>query len=72
MKVTTQFNRRHFLKATATATVPFLLPSALWSADSPPSQKLTMGFIGMGTQSRGLLGGFLGRETRVLADAAGR
>lgn len=67
MKATPQFSRRHFLKATATATVPFLLPSAVWSADSPPSEKLTMGFIGMGTQSRGLLGGFLGRETRVLA-----
>jgi predicted dehydrogenase len=26
-----------------------------------------MGFIGMGTQSRGLLGGFLGLETKVLA-----
>ena len=26
-----------------------------------------MGFIGMGTQSRGLLGGFLGQDTQVVA-----
>jgi predicted dehydrogenase len=69
MKTTHQFNRRHFLKATATATAaaPFLLPSSLWSAETPPSERLTMGFIGMGTQGRGLLGGFLGMETRVQA-----
>ena len=69
MKTKTQFSRRHFLKAaaTVTATAPFLLPRHVWSADTAPSRRLTMGFIGMGTQSRGLLGGFLGRNTRVLA-----
>ncbi len=69
MNRNTPFNRRHFLKAaaTVTATAPFLLPSHVWSAATPPSGRLAMGFIGMGTQSRGLLGGFLGMATRVLA-----
>jgi len=69
MKTTTQFSRRHFLKTTAAvaATAPMLLPSRLRSAESAPSGRLAMGFIGVGTQGRGLLGGFLGLETRVLA-----
>jgi predicted dehydrogenase len=69
MKTTSQSNRRHFLKATATATAaaPFLLPASIWSAETPPSGRLTMGFIGLGTQGRGLLGGFLGLETQVVA-----
>lgn len=69
MKETALLSRRHFLKATATitATTPFLLPSQVWSAATPPSERLTMGFIGVGTQGRGLLGGFLGMATRVLA-----
>jgi predicted dehydrogenase len=69
MKSTAQFSRRHFLKAaaTVTATAPLLLPARLWSAETPPSGRLTMGFIGLGTQGRGLMRGFLGRQTRVLA-----
>jgi len=59
--------RRSFLKhSAAAAAVPFLLPSDVWAAK--PNDKITMGFIGMGKQSRGLLGGFMGRsDTRVLA-----
>src|SRR5205807_629681 len=49
------------------ATAPFLLPSSLWSAETPAGSRLSMGFIGVGTQGRGLLGGFLGLETRVVA-----
>jgi predicted dehydrogenase len=69
MNTTHQVNRRHFLKAasTLTAAAPFILPSRVWGADVAPSGRLTMGFIGMGTQSRSLLTGFLGHETRVLA-----
>jgi predicted dehydrogenase len=69
MKSNAQFSRRHFLKAvaTVTATAPLLLPARLWSAATPPSGRLTMGFIGLGTQGRGLMRGFLGRATRVLA-----
>jgi predicted dehydrogenase len=69
MKSTARFSRRRFLMAaaTVTATTPFLLPDRLWGATAPPSARLTMGFIGLGTQGRGLLRGFLGRQTRVLA-----
>ncbi len=62
-----QTSRRTFLKSLAAgaAASPFILPSHVWSA--APGGKVTMGFIGMGTQSRGLLGNFLGQETRVVA-----
>ena len=62
-------SRRSFLKRSAAATLltPYLLPSRVWSAEVKPNSRLTMGFIGMGTQARGLLGGFLGNDTRVLA-----
>lgn len=62
-------SRRAFLKQTAAAAVaaPFLLPSRVWSADSSPNSRLGMGFIGMGKQAQGLLGGFLGQDTQVLA-----
>jgi len=46
---------------------PHLLPSHLWAAEAKPNSRLTMGFIGMGTQSRGLLRSFLGQDTRVVA-----
>jgi predicted dehydrogenase len=61
--------RRSFLKRTAAtaAVAPFILPSRIWAAETPPNSRLTMGFIGMGTQNRGLLGGFLGSDTQVLA-----
>lgn len=62
-------SRRAFLKqaAAAAAVTPFLLPSRVWSAETPPNSRLTMGFIGVGMQGRGLLGGFLGQDTQVLA-----
>ena len=61
-------SRRSFLKqAAGPAAVPFVLPSSVWAADTKPNSRLTMGFIGMGTQNRGLLGGFLGQETQVVA-----
>ncbi len=55
--------RRAFLAASASAAAPFLLPSALWSAEVKPSDRITLGFIGVGTQGRGLLGGFLSNPT---------
>lgn len=61
-------SRRTFLKcAASTVAAPLVLPSHLWSAETKPGAKLRMGFIGMGTQSRGLLGGFLSQDTQVLA-----
>ena len=62
-------SRRSFLKQTATSAVavPFILSPAVWAAKTPPSSRVGMGFIGMGKQSRGLLGAFLGQQTQVLA-----
>ena len=61
-------SRRSILKTMiASAVAPFLLPSRVWSAPVGPNSKLTMGFIGMGKQSHGLLSGFLARDTQVLA-----
>ena len=60
--------RRQLLAASTLGAVPFILPSYLRAADTAPSKRVTMGFIGMGTQGRGLLGGFLGdREVQVVA-----
>ncbi len=69
MNKTRQISRREFLKAasTLTAAAPFIIPSRVWGADAAPGDRLTMGFIGMGTQSRGLLSNFLHQETRVVA-----
>jgi predicted dehydrogenase len=61
-------SRRSFLKVTAASVAaPWILPSHMRAADTKANSRLTMGFIGMGTQNRGLLGGFLGQETQVLA-----
>ena len=57
-------SRREFLKVAAAA--PLVLPSSLWAAQTSPNSQLTMGFIGMGKQSRGLLNHFLYRS-QVLA-----
>src|SRR5450759_2805701 len=64
-------NRRQFLKA-ASATVlttPFLLHAAgAASARKGPNDLITMGFIGTGTQGRGLLNNFLAMpDTQVVA-----
>ena len=56
-------SRRSFLGASAVASAgPLLWPRAS-AADPAPSDKLTLGFIGVGTMGRGHLGGFLGRNT---------
>jgi predicted dehydrogenase len=53
-------SRRTFLKtASAIAAAPFILPSRVWAAKTPPSERIVMGFIGMGKQNRGLLNNFL-------------
>jgi predicted dehydrogenase len=66
-----QFNRRQFLKSTsiATASAPLLWSSA-WAAPGQkgPNDRIILGFIGMGTQGRGLLQGFLNHsDTQVVA-----
>ncbi len=71
MSNTQRLTRRGFLKAASalTASAPFLLPSHIWAAEGGgPNSKIVMGFIGVGKQGRGLLGGFLGRnEVQVVA-----
>jgi len=64
-----KISRRGFVKtAVFCGSVPFILPSRIWSAEVKPNDKITMGFIGMGTQARYLLGGFLNDvEVQVLA-----
>jgi len=60
-------SRRSFLKTTASSAlaVPFVLSSDVWAAK--PNSKITVGCIGMGKQSRGLMGGFMRGDTRVVA-----
>ncbi|MCP4642499.1 MAG: Gfo/Idh/MocA family oxidoreductase [bacterium] len=62
-------SRRSFLKkATALSAAPFILPSNVWGAETKPSERIGMGFIGMGKQSKGLLNAFLHyKECRVVA-----
>ncbi len=63
MKQNSSSNRRRFLQYTAAAACsPFILPSRIWGAETAPSEKLVMGFIGLGTQSRGLLNRFISDE----------
>ncbi len=59
--------RRNFLRATAYGSAPFILPSGIWSAESKPNDKPGMAFIGLGIQSRGLLGNFLHQDVNVVA-----
>jgi predicted dehydrogenase len=60
-------SRRSVLKAVAASGVPFLLPSRIWAADTPPTSRPGVGFIGMGKQSKGLLTAFLHEDVQVLA-----
>ena len=62
-------SRRTFLKAmTAASAAPFILPSRIWGAETPPNARITMGFIGMGKQSKHLLNNFIQqRNVQVLA-----
>lgn len=61
-------SRRRFIKSTgAGIAAPFVLPSHIWAAETKPNDRLTVGFIGTGIQSRGLIGGFLGGNAQVVA-----
>ncbi len=62
-------SRRHFLKSVLlTASAPAILPASAWSAPGGLSDKITLGFIGMGRQNMGLLGRFMGKaEVQVTA-----
>src|ERR1700733_2794306 len=62
-------SRRSFLKSTlAAGAAPLFLPSHIWSAETKPNDRLTLGFIGIGKQARGLMSGFLNKpETQAVA-----
>ena len=62
-------SRRSFLKTASALTVaPLILPSNVWAARTKPNDRITMGFIGMGKQSGGLLDGFISMDRcRVVA-----
>src|SRR5205814_1874259 len=61
--------RRHFLQQSAlVVAAPLILPNGVWSQDSAPSKRLTLGCIGMGKQMKGHLGNFINRnDVEVLA-----
>jgi predicted dehydrogenase len=62
------YTRRSFLQTTASASLPFVLPSRLWAAATKPSGKIGVGFIGYGQRAHSLLRNFLSREdVQVLA-----
>jgi len=61
------FLKRSVISSVSALTLPTILPSHLWSAETKSNSRLTMGFVGMGTQGRGLLEGFLGQATQVVA-----
>jgi predicted dehydrogenase len=67
-----KINRRHFLKEAAAATTaviafPHFVPSSVFGQNSP-SNRITLGFIGCGKQSKHLMASFLNSPgTQVLA-----
>jgi predicted dehydrogenase len=61
-----KLTRRSFLKGTAAAAVPLFVPSAL--GKTAPSDRITLGFIGVGGMGSGHLRDFLGNgEVQILA-----
>jgi predicted dehydrogenase len=70
MSTRSRFSRRQFLKKTSAASlgVSCIVNPRLFAAGATPSNQSTLGFIGMGKQSKHLLGGFLRRsDVRVVA-----
>lgn len=61
--------RRRFLQNSALlVAAPLILPRRVWSAETAPGRRLTVGCIGMGKQMKGHLGNFINRDdVEVLA-----
>jgi predicted dehydrogenase len=59
--------RRRFLASAtgAALSIPFILPSRIWAAEpnAKPNSRITLGFIGVGTQGRHLLNSYLPQRT---------
>jgi hypothetical protein len=66
-----KITRRRFVGAAAAAIgVPLIVPASALGRDDkkPASERLTVGFVGMGTMNRGHLGWFLGqKDVQVVA-----
>lgn len=67
MSESAKTNRRSFLAASSAFAAPFILPSHIWSAETKPNDRITMGFIGMGKQNMSLLRNFLYQDVQVVA-----
>lgn len=54
--------RRCFLKGAAALAVPMVVPASVFGAEGrpAPSNRITMGFVGVGGQGSGDMGGFMG------------
>ncbi|MSU71017.1 MAG: Gfo/Idh/MocA family oxidoreductase [Opitutus sp.] len=65
----TPYTRRRFLQNSALlVAAPLILPRRVWSAETAPGKRLTVGCIGMGKQMKGHLGNFINRDdVEVLA-----
>src|SRR5437588_10522675 len=67
----TDLTRRAFLQGTAAVAAWSLLEGDAFAQEpkkAPPSERINLGFIGMGTMNRGHLGHFLGqKDVQVLA-----
>jgi len=61
-------NRRQFIQRAGfiAGAAPLILSPRLW-AETPPSEKMRLGFVGNGMQGKGLMHGFLGREDATVA-----
>jgi predicted dehydrogenase len=69
MSTPTGFTRRQFLQRAAAASLagPLILTSTA-SARAAPNDRINLGFIGVGTQGGGHVGGFLGRgDVQIVA-----
>lgn len=66
----TSITRRDFVAGSSALALPLLAGTALLGDEKrdKPSERLTLGFIGLGTQNRGHLGHFLGqKDVQVVA-----
>jgi predicted dehydrogenase len=71
MTRTSRFSRRRFLQGITAAGLagPVMITSSLWGkANGKPNNRITLGFIGVGTMGRGHVGSFLGfPEVQIVA-----
>ena len=68
MSFTPYTRRRFFQNSALLVAAPLILPRRVWSAETAPGKRLTVGCIGMGKQMKGHLGNFINRDdVEVLA-----